>query len=400
MLVSLFRYLRGYIRCSAEGVFTERFLNLLIQNGITVWDVEKSGYTMSCCVFASDYKKLGKYAERTQVRLSSAEKHGAPFFIKENRRRSGIMVGAVLFITFLSVMNSFIWHIEVVGNETVSDELILSTAEKLGLHTGIKASSIDAESFERLLFLELEPLSWVAVNVEESTVIINVKESDPKPIMYPENDLPYNIVAARDGVIRRIVCSVGNELVTEGSIVKAGDLIVSGILGYTDGRWDWKHARAKVYAETEYAIMIDIPLKQTVEKATGEHIIQTTVELFDTEFPRFAKPYEGTAYEFRSKESVKFLWFDLPLKRVVYDYMVYENIPVEYSEAQAKALALDELELRKSAELGDAQILDSKITGFVKNGVFRLKAEYTCIMDIAKEQGFSISDTKQKNIQQ
>lgn len=392
MFISWIRYLRGYVTLQAEGAFTERFLNLLIQHGFALWNIGKTGYTLSCCVFAADYKKLRRYAKKTHVRLHIISKHGAPFFARENYRRGGLLFGIVFFITFLSVMNSFVWNIEIVGNETVTDELILSVAQKNGLRTGIKSSSVDAESLERRMFIELDQLSWIAVNVEESTVTIHVKEAEPLPKMYPENDRPYNITAACDGVIRRIVCSVGKELVSEGMIVQKGDLIVSGVLGYTDGRWDWKHARADVYAETEYAIIIDIPLEQTVEKATGEHIIQTTLELFGRELPRFSMPYTETAYEFRKEEPIRFLWFDLPIKRIIYDYMIYEYANVTYSEEQAKKLALDELELRRSAELGDAQILDSRLTGFVKNDVFHLKAEYTCIMNIAEEQSFLVSE--------
>ena len=390
MLVALLRYIRGYVRFSAEGAFAERFLNLLIQNGFAVWDIRKEGYTLEGCVFADKYRLLRRFARRTGVRLRIKQKLGAPFFARENKRRMGVLLGIAAFIVFLSVMNCFIWRIEVTGNETVSDELILQTARRYGLRTGIAASSVDARELERNMFVELHDLSWIAVNIEESTAVINVRECVPVPEMFPDNDAPYNVVAARDGVIRRIVASSGQEMVSEGDIVMKGDILVSGILGYTDGRWEWKHAHADVYAETKHTIIIDVPLEQTAERATVRHILRNTLEIFGAELPVLPVEYDGHYYEFRDEEPVRFLWFELPVSRVTYDYMLYDIVPDTLDEIRAKAMALDTLEIRRSAELGDAEILSESITGVIRGGVFRLRAYYTCIVNIAVEQAMDI----------
>ena len=390
MLVALLRYIRGYVRFSAEGAFAERFLNLLIQNGFAVWDIRKEGYTLEGCVFADKYRRLRRFARRTGVRLRIKQKLGAPFFARENKRRMGVLLGIAAFIVFLSVMNCFIWRIEVTGNETVSDELILQTARRYGLRTGIAASSVDARELERNMFVELHDLSWIAVNIEESTAVINVRECVPVPEMFPNNDAPYNVVAARDGVIRRIVASSGQEMVSEGDIVMKGDILVSGILGYTDGRWEWKHAHADVYAETKHTIIIDVPLEQEAERATGRHILRNTLEIFGAELPVLPVEYDGHYYEFRDEEPVRFLWFELPVSRVTYDYMLYDIVPDTLDESRAKAMALDTLEIRRSAELGDAEILSENITGVIRGGVFRLRADYTCIVNIAVEQAMDI----------
>ncbi len=391
MLIAILRYMRGYVRFRAEGAFVERFLNLLIQNGFAVWSVSRRDYTLEGCVFAGDYKRLRRFARRTGVRLRVAQKLGAPFFARENRRRAGVLLGIVLFVAFLAVMNRFVWRIEVVGNESVSSELILQTAKKYGLRTGVAAASVDARRLERSIFLELDELSWIAVNIEECNAVINVRECVPPPQMFPDNDGAYNVVAARDGVIRRIITSAGQEMASEGDIVRKGDIIVSGILGYTGGRWEWKHARADVYAETKHTIIIEIPLEQTEERATGEHIVRSTLEIFGAELPLPQPVYSGSCYEFRDSEPVRFLWFDLPVRRVVYDYMLYDVVPVTLTGEQAKAMALDKLEVRRSAELGNAEILRSDLTGVVSGGVFRLRADYLCIVNIAAEQPIDIS---------
>ena len=86
MLVALLRYIRGYVRFSAEGAFAERFLNLLIQNGFAVWDIRKEGYTLEGCVFADKYRRLRRFARRTGVRLRIKQKLGAPFFARDRRK--------------------------------------------------------------------------------------------------------------------------------------------------------------------------------------------------------------------------------------------------------------------------------------------------------------------------
>ncbi len=209
MLISVLRFLKGYVCFRAEGVFAERFLTLLIKNGFAVWDIRKEDYVLRGCVFAAKYKLLRRFARKTNVRLRIDTKCGAPFFVRENKRRGGVLLGAVIFIAFLSTMNSFVWRIDVVGNETVSNKLILQTAYKYGLRTGAPAASLDALDIERRMFIELKDISWIAINIEESTATINVKESVPAPRMLRDNDTPCNVVASRDGVIRRIIASAG-----------------------------------------------------------------------------------------------------------------------------------------------------------------------------------------------
>ncbi len=66
-ILSLLRYLRGYVVFSARGSFVERFLNLAARDGVSVWNTFKRDGVFYGRTFAASYQKLHRHARKCAV---------------------------------------------------------------------------------------------------------------------------------------------------------------------------------------------------------------------------------------------------------------------------------------------------------------------------------------------
>lgn len=79
MLITLLRYILGYVRFSVSGDFPERLFNQLAANGVSVWDMRREGKCMTACVKVRDYKKCAVTKAETRSELGQRSAADCPF---------------------------------------------------------------------------------------------------------------------------------------------------------------------------------------------------------------------------------------------------------------------------------------------------------------------------------
>jgi len=385
-ILRLLRYLQGTVRFRAQGVFVERFLNLLARDRIPVWDGRKRGDAYEGHVRAGSYRRMRRHAKKAGIKLSVVDKAGLPFQRRKYRKRRGLLVGLLLFGVFLAVMSGFIWRVEVGGNEKVEDSEVIAALERIGVKPGAWRSSINVRECERMAMLQLREISWIALNIEGSTVHVELSESMPPPPMI-DPDIPCNVVAGATGQIVKLQVFAGQALLREGDTVMAGDIIVSGIKEDRLGQNLFRHALASVRARVEPELTVEVPLAQTEYRQTGDTRTRRYIQSLGFDLPFFLPRGIPAPYRVeRSSQPVTVLGAEMPVSIFREDYILMEEVPVTCTEEQAKQLALTELAALEKARLGDADILQKSMTAKVEKGVFVLTANYTCIMEIGMEK--------------
>jgi similar to stage IV sporulation protein len=128
-----------------------------------------------------------------------------------------------------------VWSISVVGNIELQEEYLLSAFENHGVSVGASISSIDDSDVAEFVVSEIDELSWAAINRKGSVVVIEVREKTPAPEKY-DNSVPTNLIANENGLILSIDVLSGVEEIKPGSAVTKGDLLISGVVTYADGR--------------------------------------------------------------------------------------------------------------------------------------------------------------------
>ncbi|MGI6403701.1 MAG: sporulation protein YqfD [Oscillospiraceae bacterium] len=385
-LIALIRYIRGYVRFSVRGMYVERFLNFLARERIVIWGAKRREDCLSACVAAARYPQLRPLARKAGVKLRLMEKRGLPFQRKKLSRRRGLVVGLGFFILFLFIMSRFIWSIQVNVQEKVPPERILSVLEELGVKPGILRSSIQVREIESKALLRLPELSWIALNIDGSTIYVEVNETMPVPPMV-DPGTPCNVVASHSGQILELQVYSGQPVLQKGEAVLEGQIIVSGITQDKRGQNTFRHARADVLAEVSLSLEVAVPLDQITYEETGKTLRRNYLRVLGAEFPLFLplpvpRPYLAE----RSRYPLMVGPLELPLARRLEQYTLMREVPVVFTEEQAKKQALLELSALEQARLGDSKIIERTLVGRLDGRLYRLRADYICHMNIALQK--------------
>lgn len=180
-MIFIFRFLLGWVEFTFTGGFKENFITKCYAKGIEIRSISniENGIKASCR--ASVYKKLHHIAFEEGGRLRIIKKHGLPFIAYPLRHRAGLAAGALAFVMIVALLNSFVWKVEVVGNNTVSETSILDFLEQNNLKSGTLWSSVDRDKLYFEMMAEFEQLSWAHVNKDGAVARVEILENTPAP---------------------------------------------------------------------------------------------------------------------------------------------------------------------------------------------------------------------------
>lgn len=244
-LIKLIRFLLGYVEFTCEGGFSERFVNLCFANGIRLWDVRSSGGVTSAKASLSAFKKIDVPAEKSGMTVYEKYRRGLPVIIYNNRSRAVFLVSSVLTCVLVFILSSMIWSVTVSGGESYTDKQIIDIFASYGVKPGVFADNIDVDYVQDSVVESNPDIIWCSVNIVGSRAFIEIRESVKTPDMHTD-DNPSNIVAPCDGVLTRLEVYSGEGVVSVGSAVLKGQLLISGTLERTDGSVKAVNADGKV----------------------------------------------------------------------------------------------------------------------------------------------------------
>lgn len=247
LIINVIRYILGYINFRAFGGFSDRFLNLCTRDGIPLWNIKNVKGNISATTTINGYFAIRGPAKKSGMRVMAVEKKGLIFFLKRNKVRVGLLIGAIVFACFILLLSQFVWSISLVGNIDLEEDYLLAQFEKYGVKVGASISSIDDNDIAQKVVSEVPELSWAAVNRKGTVVVIEVREKTPAPEKY-DNSIPTNLIADENGLILSIDVLSGVEEIKPGSAVTKGDLLINGVITYADGREKLVHADGYVKA--------------------------------------------------------------------------------------------------------------------------------------------------------
>ena len=307
-MVKLYRIVFGFLKVRFYGEFKERILSLCALNGITLWNTRNTENGIECYISVPDFKYIRKLHPKG-VRVHIIKKTGLPFITKRYKKRSGILVGAILFFAILKLMSSYIWIIDVAGNYTVSDKEVISACESIGIREGIKKNSIYPKIEREKLLLKLDKVAWASLNIEGSRLTVNISE---RKETY-ENKVYSNLKATTDGIITKMDIVSGTSVVKVGQAVKKGDLLVSGIVETAD-LTRFVNSKGTVLAETKLQIKIEEKYSQKIKIPTGKVKQKYVLEVFKLKFPLYLSRENKNYISAKKSETVKLFGQNLPVK--------------------------------------------------------------------------------------
>lgn len=283
MILRLLRWFSGYAKFTAKGKFPERLLNMTMKNGIQLWGMRSDSSSLTAYVAAREYKLLRPFAKRCELTLKCTKKGGLPFIISQYKIRSGLLIGAILYIAISIILSGYIWNININTSGSINEYELREELRSLGLYEGAKISDINIQDIEQQATIDMDNIAWISINI--TGTLVNIELSPRVDKKTPTDKTPSNIIASSDGVITGIEAGEGKPSVKIGEAVVKGQMLVSGILEYDVGGFKLKHSDAKIYAQTKKTLSVSVPLEETVLKKNDFNTYKKNLSLLWVSFP-------------------------------------------------------------------------------------------------------------------
>ncbi|WHY84761.1 sporulation protein YqfD [Neobacillus novalis] len=382
-----FLYGRVTVKVSGKGI--ERFLNVLIRNGIHIWNVKRHGTeTITFRMRLRDAMNIRHYARKSECSITFLRRSGIPFLAKRLLKNSGFLLGAGVFLFIILFLSNVIWGIEIKGAKPATEYKIRKELDKMGVKIGkVQFFVKNVEGIQRQLTNNIGDLTWVGVELNGTTYHLQVVEkNEPKK---PEQLSPQNLVAKKKATIVNMFVETGQPVVERNDHVEKGQILVSGVYGQ-EGNTELVAATGKVWGETWYKSNVKLPLITNFKVYNGKEKQKQSLLVGSWEIPiwGFGKP-EFEKYETeKDVRKIHFLKWDLPISYVHRTMREREEFTREYTNEEAEKEALNMAKKQIKSELDeDAIIKDEKILHkSTKNGKVILDIHFKIIENIAVGQ--------------
>ncbi len=387
-MISIFRYVSGYVEFCADGGFPERFLNLCKLNGISLWNVENDGVKVKACTSAREFKSIKKPAENSGMTVKILENKGIPFWAKRHKWRCGLLVGLLVAVCLVWYMSGFIWEVEITKENGVKINNFTETLAELGVKPGIRKSQIDIPEVQEALLDIYPELSWVSINIFGDKARVEYTPSTPAPEIV-DTKTPSNIVALKSGKIVLIEGYDGTNAVKEGAFVSEGSLLISGVKTNGDGSEKLTRARGKVFAETENLYDCEKAYENDL-KISDEIKVRYKLNLFGLKIPLGFKPQGEKISQtdvFLTVNSV-----NLPVGIIRDESLTFSESTQKYSLQEINMLNLLSCVKEKRASYKEANIKKATYKVREDEQGAGLTMSIICVENIASEQPVYIEE--------
>lgn len=324
---------------SIAGINTLRFINLLKQNNIRLFNIKRMSDTTECVMFAKDFKKIKSFAKITGVRVRISKKNGPGFFIFNNRNRYFLVAGLIIFIIIILWSTKKIVKIEIHGNEYYASTEIYEFLTENNIDYGSVVKNISCKDIEKLMLNHFDLLTFVSVHINGNTLIITVKENKTVK-QEKEDETPCNLVATEDGVVVSIITRAGVPLVKAGDEVKREDVLVYSKIDYNKIMGE-NYGYETVCSDADILIRVNKEYKDIVNRKYEKRVYTGRIQ-------KVKGIKINNLYLTISKEKCKFKKYDtettysddrygfkkLPVTYFYTTYREYELVESEYTDEE------------------------------------------------------------------
>lgn len=361
--------LQGYLRIRITGYSPERFLNLCKNKEIEIWGLEAKNNAYEMYMTVKGFRELKPILRKTRTRIAILERYGVPFFFHKYRKRKMFFAGTLLCIGLIFFLSKFIWNIEIYGNQTITDEVLIEYLQSEQVCHGMKISDVKCEEITTNIRKQFDDIIWVSASLEGCNLIIDVKENTDTFQVSQTKEQPSDIIAISDGIITEIVTRRGVPCVNVGDNVNAGDLLVSGTVEVKNDageviREDYREADADVYAEVVLSYKDLCENIYQVKEYTDKRHKQVYLNFWGYHIALGIRKSETENYEITSEETQLKLNknFYLPISYGVYRGKAYTFQEMKRTEKEKETILNHKLELYcKELEESGIIILDKQI---------------------------------------
>lgn len=372
-----------------SGKDVPRFIYNLHKMHINILNIEKNEKEAIIKVSSEDYKKIKEIKTIYQVKIVKAYGFAKiKLFIKKYLLfLIMLLLGLLLFLGLTNI----IFDVEVIHDNKELRELVLNELKNEGIskYHFVVSYKQKEKIKENILNKYHDKIDWIEIERQGTKYEIKVEER--KQVGNESDTNPCNIVAKKNGVIKKIVSSSGEIIAKKDQYVKKGDILISGTIHNKEEIVANIKASGTIYAETWYTVTVELPYHYHEEKLTTnkQTILQFNWFSKTINFFRFDK-YKNSNLITKYKIKNSFLPITLSL--------IEENeIEIEdyiYTKDNAILSASNIAKKRLKEKLGDniSILYEKNLKIIEENSKIKIVMFYKVYEDITEYQNITLID--------
>ena len=299
-------FLEHSLTLKVEGFNQQKLLNDCMRKDITIRDIHIfSDIEMDLTLMEWDYKQFLSIA-KNKYRITVLRERGYKPTAKKLFSKKSTVVGLILFALVLYYQSTFVSEIRILGYESIMESEIRESLREAGLYEGC-SKNLDLEAVKLHIYNDLDNIAWIGVKYIGNLAEVTIAEGTvtPKPI---DKSKPCDIVADKEGYVEKTIARVGVVAAPQGTYVKPGDVLISGIVPVKSTAYGtpgvniterYVHSEGEVYAKVPYWLTYYQERYRDIKKPTGNCLVGFRVEVGTFRFntARILNHYENSVYE-------------------------------------------------------------------------------------------------------
>ena len=290
-----------------------------------------------------------------------------------------IILTIIAFAIFL-FFTHVIFDVEVIHSNKDIRNLLLNELKAEGIKKiSFKKSYNEISKIkEKILNKYPDKIEWL--EIEENGTKYTVRVEERTIVKENESNTPRNIIAGKDGVLKKVIAEKGDIVKDMNDYVKKGDMIINGELIFNEKVTGKVRAEGKVYAEVWYVTKTEYPFATYTETETGK-----TKDVYAIKFLNHT--FEFTLHKFKTKkieeeDIVKHPLIPLKLvKQKQKETKVTDQI-LTVEEAIDKAKEKAENDIKKNLSKDEYIIRSKYLKSTVKESIVEVEMFFAVYEDI------------------
>ena len=255
------------ISLNIKGKNINRFIKKLRNKKIEILSLKyQDSNQANIIIYKKDYEKILKI--KSIYEITELDVFGLIKIKRKIKFSKHLIIITIFFFIIFLIFTNVIFKVEVIHSNKKIRNLLLKELKQEGIkkYSFKKSYKEISKIKEKILNKYPDDIEWL--EIENSGTKYTVKVEEREIIKKEENDTPRNIIAKKDGVLKKVIAEKGDIVKDMNDYVKKGDLIVNGELIFNEKVTGKVKATGKAYAEVWYVTKTEYPFAAYIEKQT------------------------------------------------------------------------------------------------------------------------------------
>lgn len=284
---------KSKISLSIKGKNVNRFIKKLTTKKINILSLNQINRNeVKILIYKEDYEEVLKVKSIYEV--LEEDTFGYIKIKKLIKLNTHVIISIIIGLIIFLLLTNIVFDIEVVHSNKDVRNLIKEELKQNGIkkYTLKKPYKKLDKIKEKILNSHPDEIEWLEIETKGTKYIVRVEEREI--IKNKEDNLPRNITAKKDAVIKKVTASKGVITRDTDDYVKKGDTIINGDIILEEKKSMGKvKAEGKVYGEVWYVTKTEYPFVYYEEKETGRKKESYNIKILNKDIELGTKKYKN-----------------------------------------------------------------------------------------------------------